>query len=201
MSRRLGLLAAVLTGTALLANAAVAELVNVALYDSYVDTPGVGISFSNYAGPLTANDIMFYSDNSGQWFPTQIGGFGASFGANMTAGLSVAATGTYDFTVGSDDADYVFIDGTLVGSEPGDHGYFTTPFSVFLTAGTHALDVELYNGPCCGSGVVAVGHIWRSSGDQPLDHADPLRLADIVEAAPARMGLRATPAFPSANWG
>jgi hypothetical protein len=135
------------------ASAASAGVVTAYLYDGYTENYGSSISFSDPVGSVTANDIEFYTDNAGGWFPAQVGGFGASFGADIFSDIYVATAGTYSLTLGSDDGSYVFVNGALVGSEPGLHGYFTTSFDVTLNAGLNPVEVQFYNGPCCGSGV------------------------------------------------
>jgi MYXO-CTERM domain-containing protein len=142
---------ATLCSTAFTAQAAA---VNVDLYKNYVETPGVGIAYSNYAGTLTMNDIQIYTNNGGMWFPSQVPFAEAlGFGADITTELHVNAAGSYTFTYQSDDASYVFINGVLVSSESGNHGVFTTTFSTLLKAGNNLLEIQFQDGPATQSGV------------------------------------------------
>ncbi len=76
-----------------------------------------------------------------------------SFGASFSGTLIASTAGTYTGNISSDDGSYLFIDGALVASDGGTHGYQTVDFSDVLTAGTHTFEVDYYNGPCCGAGV------------------------------------------------
>jgi MYXO-CTERM domain-containing protein len=150
---KLAVLAAItLSSTVFTAQAA--PVVVTDLYGSYVETPGVGITFSNYDGYIGTNDIQFYTDNGGMWFPSQVPfAEPLGFGANITTELNVAAAGSYTFSYLSDDASYVFINGVLVSSEPGNHAMFTTTFSTTLKAGNNLLDIEFQDGPGPQAGI------------------------------------------------
>ncbi len=85
---KLAVLAAItLSSTVFTAQAA--PVVVTDLYGSYVETPGVGITFSNYDGYIGTNDIQFYTDNGGMWFPSQVPfAEPLGFGANITTELT-----------------------------------------------------------------------------------------------------------------
>ena len=122
--------------------------VQVTTYSGYSENYGVGLTFSDATG--TAN---WGSINSNVAYPGWSWNAGNAFAADLTSTLSVAASGTYTFNLQSDDGSYVFIDGTLVGSEPGAHGIYAASFTDTLSAGNHAIEVQFYNGYCCGSGL------------------------------------------------
>jgi hypothetical protein len=143
------LLAATAVG-ALFAGQARAALVNVDIYTGYSESVGSSISFSGLAQSFGASDINFFTGNGGGWWPL---GFATSFGARITSNIFAPTTGSYNFTLGADDGVYVFIDHQLVGSQPGDHSYFTTNVPVTLTSGSHALEIQFFNSFCCQSGV------------------------------------------------
>ena len=115
------------------------------------DTPGAetsaGLDFSGatVTGTETWASIDSFAHYGGDWNPN------ASFGALVSATIQVATTGSHTFTLGSDDASYLFIDGNLVGSLPGHRAYGTANFSSTLTAGLHTVQVQFYNSFCCGS--------------------------------------------------
>ncbi len=128
--------------------------VAVNLYGNYVETPGTGISFSTYYGSLSANDIQFYTDNNGMWFPSQVPFAEAlGFGADITTELNVATAGSYTFSYQSDDGSYIFINGDLVSSEPGNHAVYTTTFSTNLNAGNNFLEIQFQDGPAYNAGI------------------------------------------------
>ena len=120
--------------------------IQIDLYSGFVETSGVRIAFSGLAGQLTASTIDFQS--AGPWWP--LGEFNA-LGALLTSGLDAPSAGDYTFTLGSDAASYLFIDGQLVLALTGEHAYYTGQQTVALTAGSHVMALQFYNGPCCES--------------------------------------------------
>jgi len=142
MFKRL-VLTALLAGAATLGTATAASAVSVTYYSGYTEGAG-GLTFS---GPYDPHNISAFNSAVDPDFP----GGAVSFGANLTGTIDVASTGNYTFDYGSDDADYVFIDGTLEGSEPGPHGYYGSSFTELLTAGFHSVDFQYYNSFCCGA--------------------------------------------------
>src|SRR5262249_35596717 len=113
--------------------------VTVNIYSGFHDGQGGGAPYSNLVGTFTANDISFgASQNNFNWHPFGQGGFGA----DITASITVAADGTYAFPLTSDDGSLLFIDGTQVVNNGGDHGPYTVTGSVALTKGTHTLEVQ-----------------------------------------------------------
>ncbi len=122
--------------------------VNVTTYGSYVENVGTGLTFADPTGTQSWSTI-----NSNVAFPGDTWNASAIFAADITSTLDVATAGTYTFNLSSDDGSYVFVDGSLIGDEPGAHGVYSTSFSDTLTAGNHAIEVQFYNQYCCGSGV------------------------------------------------
>jgi len=53
--------------------------------------------------------------------------------------LNIAASGTYNLGLYSDDASYMWVDGVLVVDNGGDHAPSAASSNVFLTAGAHSL--------------------------------------------------------------
>ena len=101
---------------------------------TFSGSPAYTSSFSSTTGwnfDYDATPIDGYTGNSGPFFAI-----------NFTGTLDVAASGTYTFTIGSDDAEYLFIGGAPVAQNPGIHPYSTTTGSIFLTAGAHSFDVQ-----------------------------------------------------------
>jgi allophanate hydrolase subunit 2 len=143
--------------------------VTVNVYSGFHDGQGGGAPYSNLAGTFTANDISFgASQNNFNWHPFGLGGFGA----DITASINVAAAGTYAFPLTSDDGSLLFIDGTQVVNNGGDHGANTVTGSVALSAGTHTLEVQFEENGSGGSGVdlglpagvVYVGQTYTNPG-------------------------------------
>ena len=120
----------------------------------YSEIYGVGITFSGT--PFATSQISEINEfsnpdpapgNSDPNFPSA----NVLFGADFTSLINAAAAGTYTFTETSDDPGYLFVDGALVASTPGDHLPSTGTGSVFLTAGAHSFEYQMSNagGPCC----------------------------------------------------
>lgn len=127
-----------------------ASPVNVNIYGGqYLEAAGGGFIFSG--SPTSTESWSAINSNilypGYNWMPF------AFFSADITGTISVPTTGTYNFSLSSDDGAYAFIDGVLVGNDGGIHGVQTVTFSDFLTAGNHSVDVQFGNYYCCGSGV------------------------------------------------
>jgi hypothetical protein len=60
----------------------------------------------------------------------------------LTGFLNIAASGSYNLGLYSDDGSYMWVDGVLVVDNGGDHGpQSVTHYGVFLTAGSHSLRI------------------------------------------------------------
>ncbi len=68
---------------------------------------------------------------------------GAAWETAMFSGnFTLASSGVVSFTLGSDDDSFIYVDGTLIGQNPGLHGVTTVEFdSPTLGAGGHTLNV------------------------------------------------------------
>ncbi len=73
-------------------------------------------------------------------------GLNDDFLAEVTANLTVATAGTYTFRLTSDDGSKLSIDGALVVDHGGLHGNTSKEGAVNLTAGTHALRLDYFEG-------------------------------------------------------
>lgn len=60
--------------------------------------------------------------------------------------LHLSTAGTYNFSLASDDGSKLYIDGTQVVDNDGDHGVITANGSIELQPGKHQLRVEWFNG-------------------------------------------------------
>jgi hypothetical protein len=149
------ILAALLLG----AGPAIAGTVTVDTYSSYTETPGTGITFSSPAGTgysfSATNSFYLDFNNQAGTVGNNVSPYdaGTSFGAVLSGFLNVSAAVSTAFTLGSDDASYLFVDGALLGGYPNNHGYNTTIISDTLSAGLHSFKIEYDNGPCCGAAV------------------------------------------------
>lgn len=85
-----------------------------------------------------SNDHMFPPDGSNPSGDDSNGFLTAEF----TGTLTVPTDESVQFTMGSDDDSFLYIDGTLVTSNPGLHGISPAPVaSQTLTAGSHTIDI------------------------------------------------------------
>lgn len=132
-------LAAMLTGMSLAASASVTTNI----YAGFT-TSGGGTPYSNFVGSLSTPGISFATDTGYNWHPFGLSGFGA----DVMADLIVATTGTYTFHLSSDDGSLVYVDGNLLIDRGGPHGPSTTDGTLFLTAGTHNVEIQFFE--CCG---------------------------------------------------
>jgi hypothetical protein len=121
--------------------------VNAAFYTGVKDT-GSKIIFSNYVSSTTYSYVNFLTVFKGHWFP--IGH--KKFGADVTGSILVATTGTYKFSLSSDDGSYLFIDGVLRIRNGGEHGIQARTANVTLTAGQHAFEVQFWENGLAASG-------------------------------------------------
>ena len=82
--------------------------------------------------------------NSNMYPPDSTGGNdGTAFETAVFKGdFSLSASSVVSFTLGSDDDSFIYVDGTLIGQNPGIHGVTTVQFnSPSLAAGDHTIDV------------------------------------------------------------
>jgi hypothetical protein len=70
----------------------------------------------------------------------------STFGVVFTGYLQIDKEGEYTFYNSSDDGSKLFVDGTEVVNNDGDHGVVERSGSIQLSAGKHAIRVECYNG-------------------------------------------------------
>ncbi len=172
----------------------VPNTISATYYYNFTETPGVGITFATpifsdtFPGPISElQDVR--GTNTDPNFPTCTPicsplTSGSAFGADFTATINVATSGTYTFGFGSDDAGYLFIGGTLIGFEagpngfppaggtvPDGHGNLLLGFSDTLTAGNYSLEIQYANILCCGQ-VLEV--VLPTTTATPLPAALPL---------------------------
>jgi hypothetical protein len=106
-------------------------------------------SFVSFYGTLSATDIQFYQNFNGRWHP-----FGLQqFAADITGGIVAAASQAYTFTLASDDGSFLFIDGTQVIDNSGDHGIRARTGTIFLNSGNHVFEVQFHENGAGPSGV------------------------------------------------
>jgi PEP-CTERM motif len=90
----------------------------------------------------TGTITLPYSSN--MFPPNSTGTNDASFfeTAVFSGKFNLAGPGTVSFTLGSDDDSFIYIDGTLIGQNPGVHAVTTVEFtSPTLTSGAHTIEV------------------------------------------------------------
>lgn len=112
--------------------------VNVGIYGTISPTP-TGITYSNFVGSFTADDVKFASDTGFNWHPF---GLTTNWGADITGNFFVGSASTYTFALNSDDGSRLFIDNVMVVDNGGDHGPMTVANSVHLSAGVHPFEIQ-----------------------------------------------------------
>jgi hypothetical protein len=123
-----------------------AQAVTVNIYSGLPGNAGTGLSgplnFSGdtLLGTFYAPDISFGSAST-NWDPL---GLFQNYGADITAGITVATAGSYTFNTTSDDGSILFIDGTEVVNNNYSQGFTERTGTVNLTAGTHMLEVQYF---------------------------------------------------------
>lgn len=106
-------------------------------------TIGGGAPYSSRIGAFRSSDIQFATNTGFNWHPFNQD----AFGANLSGCLEVRRTGTYTFTLNSDDGSELWIDGNLVVNNPDPHPPATATGSTLLTAGVHSFEVHFFE--CC----------------------------------------------------
>ncbi|MBY0400197.1 NPCBM/NEW2 domain-containing protein, partial [Myxococcota bacterium] len=84
------------------------------------------------------------------------GGFGGDYALVFTNTLNAPVAGTYFFFTRSDAGSRLFIDGTLLVDNDGDHLATTVEASRFLSVGSHTIRIEFFARP--RGGVLEVGY-------------------------------------------
>jgi Ca2+-binding RTX toxin-like protein len=124
--------------------------------DRIIGNGSTGFSAKFFAlpfSPLHLSDINWNAAPSYTTTVAQISGtpdsvWAASphvnYAADYTANLSIAAAGTYAFSLNSDDGSALYIDGALVVNDDGAHGAVTVTNQATLTAGTHTVEVRFF---------------------------------------------------------
>jgi hypothetical protein len=117
-----------------------AAALTVDIYGGFDNTSPSGTPYSGLVGSFISPDIMFATSTGYNWHP-----FGLSaFGADINGALNVATTGSYTFSLNSDDGSLLFIDGILAINNGGPHGPNGVSNTVLLTAGQHPFEVQFY---------------------------------------------------------
>jgi len=138
---------ALVAACAMAASALASAQVSTNVYTGY--GTGDGTPFSDLVGTLDTPAITFGTDTGFNWHP-----FGLfAFGSQSTGALSVAADGTYEFGLTSDDGSSLYIDGVRVIDNGGGHGPLLATGSATLSAGTHSFTVNFFEDYGGASGV------------------------------------------------
>lgn len=123
---------------ALAASSLASAQVSTSIYSSY--GYGDGQPFAGLVGTLDTPDIMFATDTGYNWHPFGLG----AFGAQSTATIDVGSTGSYTFSLNSDDGSSLYIDGVQWIDNGGGHGPNTVSATNMLSAGHHSVTVNFY---------------------------------------------------------
>lgn len=124
-----------------------------------------GAPYSGLAGSLVADEVMFATATGYNWHP-----FGLShFGARIAGTLHVAATGTYRFTLDSDNGSLLYIDDRgVVLDNGGRHEAQTVSSNVSLSAGRHFFQIQFYEDYGGKSGVDLLLPPGVTYGKEPI---------------------------------
>jgi hypothetical protein len=117
--------------------------VHVKVFSGFVASGG-GTPYSGFVGACDVPNVMFASSTGYSWHPFSL----TDFGADITGTLKVASSGTYTFTLNSDDGSQLYIDGSLVVDDGGTHPPNIASGTAVLTAGFHSFEVQFFE--CCG---------------------------------------------------
>ena len=83
------------------------------------------------------------------------------FALNFKFNLKVETAGIYSFKVNSDDGSLMYIDGALVVPNDGQHSSTAVEKTVNLTAGSHKVNLQYYQGP---ANEIALELFWTPPG-------------------------------------
>jgi len=108
-----------------------------------------GTPYSDPAGSFSADEVMFATNTGYNWHPYGL----EHFGARITGTLRVAANGTYEFTLDSDNGSLLLINGIRVVDNGGRHGPQRVSGETFLSSGRHFFQIQFYNDYVGESGV------------------------------------------------
>jgi hypothetical protein len=102
---------------------------------------GAGITFAgaSFVGTFNSPDLLF-GDN---WAPN---GLTNNWGADIFAYVNVATPGNYSFSTTSDDGSMLYMDGQMVVSNNFYQGDTLRSGSINLSAGTHLMEVQYFQG-------------------------------------------------------
>lgn len=80
-------------------------------------------------------------------FPGVPGGLVEWFGIRFEGKLEVAASGDYNFMIGSDDGAIIYINGNKVLENDGVHSYSESEIDTTLSSGLHNIRIDYFQGP------------------------------------------------------
>jgi hypothetical protein len=127
--------------------AAEAEAIQIDIYSGYTNCAdntdcGGGAPYSGLKGSFTSSDVLFATNTGYAWHPFGLN----SFGALIIGYLNVASSGSFSFTLNSDDGSMLYIDGALVVNNGFDNGHppRTVSNSASLLSGLHPFRIEFF---------------------------------------------------------
>jgi hypothetical protein len=127
--------------------AAEAEAIQVDIYGKYTTCEngqncGGGAPYKYYVGTFFSSDVLFATNTKYNWHPFEL----ISFGALITGYLSVESTGSFLFTLDSDDGSMLYIDDKLVVDNGKDNGHEPRIEKSFasLSPGLHPFKIEFF---------------------------------------------------------
>ena len=156
------------------------------LYSGFT-SGGDGSPFSTPVQTFSGTAIDFGASTGDNWFPL---GPGIGFGAQFVGTFEVAAGGTYQFDLRSDDGSSLTVDGVLLIDNGGDHGPLTVSGSRFLAAGLHPFVLNFYENGAGESALDLTLPAGVTFGPAAVPEPTALALAGVGLAAAAGRRVR-----------
>ncbi|MGB8437385.1 MAG: DUF4347 domain-containing protein, partial [Burkholderiales bacterium] len=162
----------------------------------YFDVVPAGPSVDNIPAPGTGNASGIATDFD---VDTLVNGVDPGdldqFSIRYIGYIEITTGGTYTFQTGSDDGSKLYVDGTQVVNNDGDHAYQTQSGAIALTAGRHAIVIEFYenggaedltvfySGPDTGASLVdlaTAGVLYTTTGGLSDTATVTITVADVI---------------------
>ncbi len=145
------------------------------------------LSSVSWASPVrTSKEPQInWMNTTKKFYPT---GATQRFAMKLTGTITMPATGTWNFRVGSDDGSRVIVNGTTVINHDGLHSYSTRTGSLNLSKGSHTIEVQFFE----NTGNRGLRLEWQGPADSSYDVVPGSAFAAEVERRPRVVRWRET---------